>query len=399
MCTRRFAILGLLALALIATSASTAVAATPTYFSDRPTFEASLTTLVVDDYAPPVYPAGFGIYNNATFSAFLGETDYVSTGFTEFNFHLDTDRYCSGCNGSFRLAFQTTSLTVGGVGVSGAGADLFANDGALPYYAFITFGDGTTADVVLPVGDSFFGVTAPELVQSIHFGLSGGGSTTSGYIQLDNLTIGSAAQALDFGDLPASYGLTLLADDGARHSATATALTIGACVDLEADGQPDANALGDDLSNTGCADDEGAVVPSGNWTDGDGHLDLVGGVSGDGCLNVWLDFTDGATAVADGDFGDSLSGVAEWVVVNLAVTAATTSVTFPLPAGIDTSGQVYFARTRLTPRDATGGCAAMEAYLDPAGAAPTGEATGGMVVDTEVIGDDVPVELQGFTID
>jgi hypothetical protein len=73
-----------------------------------------------------------------------------------------------------------------------------------PYYAFITYGDGTTDDVLLPaVGEGetrFFGVTAPELIESIHFGLSGGSSTTSGFFKIDNLTIGDAAPP-DLGDL------------------------------------------------------------------------------------------------------------------------------------------------------------------------------------------------------
>ncbi|HSN54771.1 MAG TPA: hypothetical protein VLT32_08860 [Candidatus Sulfomarinibacteraceae bacterium] len=394
---KRLAVPGVLVLVLITASAATVGAATPTYFSDRPSFEAALTTVVTDDYAPPVYPAGFNLYTNAVMSAFLGETDYVSTGWPDLNIHLPNDTYCAGCNGSFRLSFQTTTQTVGGVGVYGAGVDFLDNQPGLPYVAFITFGDGTTADVPLAAGSGFFGVTAPELVESVHFGLAGGGSTQEGNLFIDNLTIGAGAQVLDFGDLPPAYGLSLLVEDGARHSVTG--LAIGTCVDGEADGQPHANALGDDLANTGCADDEGAVVPAGNWTDGDGHLDLIGGISGNGCLNVWLDFTDGATATADGDFGDSLSGVAEWVVVNLEVTAATTSVTFPLPVGIDTSGQVYFARTRLTPRDTTGGCSAMQAYLNPGGATPTGSAIGGMVVDTQVIGDSVPVELRSLTLE
>jgi hypothetical protein len=83
-------------------------------------------------------------------------------------------------------------LTKGGLGVGGVGLDITANSASLPYYAFITFGDGTTADVALPSGSSFFGVTAPELVASIHFGLSGGATTTSGSFVIDNLTIGQA---------------------------------------------------------------------------------------------------------------------------------------------------------------------------------------------------------------
>jgi len=43
---------------------------------------------------------------------------------------------------------------------------------------------------VLQPGTSFFGVTAPELIVSIHFGLEKGGYTQGGSFVIDNLTIG-----------------------------------------------------------------------------------------------------------------------------------------------------------------------------------------------------------------
>ena len=189
----------MLLLAVVASPGSPAQAATPTFYTNRTSFEAALGTTVTDDYGTPPYPAGFGIYNNAPFSAYLGETDYQSTGFANLNI-LSGGAYCAGCNGSFQLSFLTTSVTQGGTGVYGVGLDIVRNDSwvPVPYYAFITYGDGTTDDIALPVvpdgGLSFFGVTAPELIASIHFGLSGGGSTTSGSFQIDNLTIGDALQ-------------------------------------------------------------------------------------------------------------------------------------------------------------------------------------------------------------
>ena len=188
----------LLLLAMLASPGIPAQAATPAFYTDRTTFEAALVTMVTDDYGSPTpYPSGFAIYSDAVFSAFLGETDYHSTGWANRNMHLDTDTYCAGCNGSFELSFLTTSVTQGGTGVYGVGLDILANSSLLPYYAFITYGDGTTDDIALPGGISFFGVTAPELVVSIHFGLSGGGSTQSGSFSIDNLTIGNALQLGD----------------------------------------------------------------------------------------------------------------------------------------------------------------------------------------------------------
>jgi hypothetical protein len=198
------AALSLLVLAMLASPAAPAHAATPTLYTNRAAFEEALGTTIIDDYGSPPYPSGGGIYSDAAFSAFLGETDYHTTGTVDWNVHLNSDRYCAGCNGSFELNFQTTSVTEGGTGVYGVGMDLFGNTDSLPYYAFITYGDGTTDDIALPVvpwpAGSFFGVTAPELIESIHFGLSGGGSTQSGYLEMDNLTIGNAAPP-DLGDL------------------------------------------------------------------------------------------------------------------------------------------------------------------------------------------------------
>jgi hypothetical protein len=182
---------GLLLLAVLGSPGIPARAATPVFYTDRTTFEAAVGTTVTDAYGTPPYPAGYGVYDDATFSGFFGETDYHATGFGNINVHQPSDDYCAGCNGSFLLSFQTTSVTLGGTGVYGVGLDILENDSADPYYAFITFGDETTEDIPLPAGGSFFGVIAPELIVSIHFGLEKGGSATEvGNFIIDNLTIG-----------------------------------------------------------------------------------------------------------------------------------------------------------------------------------------------------------------
>ena len=182
---------GLLLLAVVVSPGIPAQGETGTSYLDRTTFEAALGTAVTDDYSSPTYPAGYGVYDDATFSGFFGETDYHATGFGNINVHQPSDDYCAGCNGSFLLSFQTTSVTLGGTGVYGVGLDILENDSADPYYAFITFGDQTTEDIPLPAGASFFGVTARELIVSIHFGLEKGGSATEvGNFIIDNLTIG-----------------------------------------------------------------------------------------------------------------------------------------------------------------------------------------------------------------
>jgi len=188
-------VVGLLLLAALGSPGIPAQAATPVFYSDRTSFQAALATMVTDGYGSPTpYPPGFGTYDDASFSAFLGETDYHTTGYGNNNIRQLGWNYCAGCNGSFELSFQTTSVTQRGTGVYGVGVDIVWNDDAAPYYAFITYGDGTTADIPLDVVEggppSFFGVTAPELIVSIHFGAEKGGYTTSGSFVIDNLTIG-----------------------------------------------------------------------------------------------------------------------------------------------------------------------------------------------------------------
>jgi len=166
-------------------------AATPTFYNSVANFTAAVGTQIVDGYDSPPYGAGFNIYGNAAMSAFLGETDYETTGHSNLNI-VTSSTYCAGCNGSFRLIFTSTSVTVGG-GVFGAGVDVTSHETSqLLYQAFITYGDSTTQDVAMPAAGSFWGVTAPEGIVSIHFGLAGGGGTTSGSFQIGTLRIAAA---------------------------------------------------------------------------------------------------------------------------------------------------------------------------------------------------------------
>ena len=207
--------------ALLATSVS-AGAGTITYM-DRLVFEATLGTSVTDNYSAAGYqegdkrniPGTNDIFSNAAVSAVLGETDYRSTNFTDYNMIANdstNDYYCAGCNGSFRLTFDSTSVGTGS-GVYGAGFNFF-NTGA--YHAFVTFGDASTASYQLPfVGKpgqaitGFFGITSDLGISSIHLGLADGGRSANAVVGIDNLTIGAqAAQPLSVPD-PAS-AMTLL---------------------------------------------------------------------------------------------------------------------------------------------------------------------------------------------
>jgi PEP-CTERM motif-containing protein len=185
-----------------------AVEADPyTLYSNRGAFEAALAIKVVDDYSASGYRegdiaapelGGGARHSDAHMSAVLGETTYMSIPFPDTNhiIRLESDpKYCVGCNWSFQLGFQQTS--VGDErGVLGVGFDFFNTEQLFLYNAFVTFGDGSTASFPLPKAASwadmtslgFFGITAPAGVQSIRFAPSG---TLAGSFGIDNLTIGS----------------------------------------------------------------------------------------------------------------------------------------------------------------------------------------------------------------
>ncbi len=71
--------------------------------------------------------------------------------------------------------------------------------------------------------------------------------------------------SVDFGDLPNAYNGTTFAQNGARHFIS-PALYLGACADVDTDGQPDVNASGDD-SHTGYYT-EGTCAVAGDDEDG-----------------------------------------------------------------------------------------------------------------------------------
>lgn len=192
-----------------------ALAASPasafTVFSDRTAFQVQLGASITDDYTNPGYDidpvTGVNFLTDVEMSAVLGETIYQATGFPNNNIvgALIGSRtgYCAGCNGSFLLSFTSTSVG-SGAGVFGVGLDLIANAGNFNtpkdiYSAFVTFGDGSTANFSLPFVDTegdlssfpFFGLTSERLVTSIAFGLPDGGVTTEGSFAINNLTIGA----------------------------------------------------------------------------------------------------------------------------------------------------------------------------------------------------------------
>lgn len=187
-----------LALAAVGSIAAPTDAAT---FDTRTDFQAALGASFTDTYEAGLgYERGDDPISDAAMSSVVGQATYQSTGFADYNIILDAgsgQEYCAGCNGSFTLGFGQTSFGTA-AGVFGVGLDVTASSRFEPYTAFITYGDGSTANVEIPrdgssLSTSFFGVTSSLLIRSIAFGLPDGAATKAGYFSIDNLTIGSAA--------------------------------------------------------------------------------------------------------------------------------------------------------------------------------------------------------------
>jgi hypothetical protein len=167
--------------------------------TNRADFSAGLSAYVVDDYENPNYRHGDRIdaptldaFSDSAMTHVVGETSYKTTGFANLNLMVGTTdhHYCAGCNGSFLLDFSSTSLTQG-TGVSAVGFDFFKSSA---YFATVSYGNGTVDNFRLSVGDGFWGITSDQAIKSIHFGLLDGKSTTSGYLEIDNLTIASVPE-------------------------------------------------------------------------------------------------------------------------------------------------------------------------------------------------------------
>ncbi|MBL8297951.1 MAG: DUF11 domain-containing protein [Rhodanobacteraceae bacterium] len=178
------------------------------------------------------------------------------------------------------------------------------------------------------------------------------GPAPDGEVEDYVVTIGT----LDFGDLPAPLYPTLLAGNGARHPII-SGLRMGASVDAEADGQPNAGASGDDTGGT--PDDEDGVTVS--------DLSLVSGSSAN--VRITATNTSGSAAQlcgfidfnGDGDFTDSNETAPATAVPNGSTNQQFTLNFGTVPGSVATS---TYARFRLSTD--TGACNA-------AGAATNGE--------------------------
>lgn len=190
------------------------------YTGNRAGFEATLVSAITDDYSNAGYTTGdfqdisiLDLFTDAGMSAVLGETEYRSTAGAKVNLihnQPSNPAYCAGCNSSFELSFTSTSVG-DATGVFGVGFDIERIAVTSTLFAFVTFGDNTTLNVDFSsFQPGFWGITAPERIRSIHFGLADGGATQNMFFGIDNLTIGREGEGPDPAPVPEPAGLGLL---------------------------------------------------------------------------------------------------------------------------------------------------------------------------------------------
>lgn len=129
-------------------------------------------------------------------------------------------------------------------------------------------------------------------------------------------------EALDFGDAPASYPVTMAAD-GARHRVPSAYWLGIVSPDLDPDGRVSANADGDDLNNL---DDEDGLTTLGQFVRGSNTpLQVV--ASTNGYLDGWIDFN------KDGDWSDPGENVFSSRALAQGLNIVTTAVPFSATVG------------------------------------------------------------------
>ncbi|MBK7428217.1 MAG: HYR domain-containing protein [Saprospiraceae bacterium] len=132
----------------------------------------------------------------------------------------------------------------------------------------------------------------------------------------------------DWGDAPDTYSTISAPSNGARHGTEPGALRLGATIDADLDGQPNATATGDG------ADEDGVTLPSAIVINTTANITV--NASGAGLINAWVDYN------LNGNWTDP----GEQIFTNQAVVAGNNALSFPVPGGATLGNS--FARFRLS---------------------------------------------------
>ena len=189
-------------------------------------------------------------------------------------------------------------------------------------------------------------LTTPGVVGDVV--LFSNGPTT---VQNDGGRCALASQATDFGDAPDTYGTTI-ASDGPRHRVVPD-LLLGALIDNESDGQPDAGAAGDDLD---AVDDADGLVGNFAWSTMADSLSVtvsvVNTTGSTAYVGCYVDFDEDGTFNTTDEYTESSTA-----------TSGNPTMTWTTPAG--QANNPPFARCRISTDQV--------AIQTPTGAAVDGE--------------------------
>ena len=189
-----------------------------------------------------------------------------------------------------------------------------------------------------------FRLTAAGIANPFGFGGDG---------EVEDYRVTIITSAVDFGDAPETTGLyhTTTANDPAAHLLNST-LRLGAKVDYETDGLPDANAQGDDDDNI--ADEDGITLYSdagvageiraGQWAE----VEVAAATTPGGWLQGWIDF--------DGDGWEASEEIVNQYI-DAAFLAGTRRIRFNVPLPTDSAAVTgdVFARFRYSTTTVTVG--------------------------------------------
>jgi len=308
------------------------------------------------------------IYNsdNGTYAGQARVYRFDGTSWSQLGADIDGEAAGDGCGYSVSISADGNTILLGsnahdGNGSNAGHARVFRYDG-MSWTQLAAGMEGESAnDQAAVVSLSADGGTA--IIGSFY---NDGNGTDAGHARIFRYLDGPVKatgtieddDGGDLGDLPADYGLTLLADNGAQHLlpvGLSGHVYLGATLDAETNGLESANADGDDTN----ADDEDGITVVGQWYEGElggGKIEVTV-TGGSGYLSGWVDWND------DNDFADA----GEQVLNMSAVNAGTQTVLFDVPSGSIPDVQHYYryARFRLS--------AASGPALTPTGTVLNGE--------------------------